>query len=90
MNLNFFGYNDGIAKFINEVIQNFQQFETSREFFENIKERKIRALENVHKQEPYVRTEAKLYNLLSKYGRDSDEFLSALKDELTYEKFIEL
>ena len=90
MTLTVFGYNDGISKFINEILRNLQSFNISEQFFENIRQKSIRNYENSKKQEPYQRIEARLYNYLMMHSRHIDEYLGALKEELTYDKFLEM
>ena len=86
-----YAYNDiVVTKYIAETLKSLQNFEITRELFQDIKNLKIRAYENSLKSEPYQRIESKQYTLMMKNNIDTMELLKALKEELDYETFISM
>lgn len=84
------GYNEGISPFIKDLFVRLKSFKVDRDFFENIKEKKIRLLENSKKAEPYQRADDILASCMLKFDKDEDEILMTLRQEFTYEKFNEM
>lgn len=84
------GYNDGIKNLSKEVLKNIQDFEVSEAFFDDKKSAKVRAFENTLQQEPYVLQESKSQYILLKHCFDIPHLQKALKEELTFEKFVEM
>eukprot|EP00347_Sterkiella_histriomuscorum_P004511 403360183 len=86
-----YGYNDiNIARYISEVLKNIQNYDVTEQYFNNMKDLKIRAYENTQKTEPYQRFDHRLFTLIMKHNQDYPEILKALKDQLDYKTFLDM
>ena len=85
-----YGYNDGLAHFIKELLHHIQDFHVSRNLFNDMKEGKVRAYQNQLKVEPYMLLDQHLHCITLNYNFSYEELLCALENEISYEHFIKL
>jgi secreted Zn-dependent insulinase-like peptidase len=86
----FYGYNDKLQPLVQEVLGAVRTHTVTKDFFENKKAFLIRALESEGKKEPYTRLTSLKNEVLSSHYPSTKELLRALKEELSFETFLEL
>lgn len=83
----FSGYNQGFQDLYTTAFQQLKQFKPDRQYFEDMKERRVRAHKNALFQEPYILSNNYSYDLLQQNYATLQERLAAC-EQITFEEFL--